>query len=74
VLDLEMPVMTGRELLAALRAHPSRREIPIMITSGSGSRDGLAGLPFFAKPLAADALLEAVHKVLAPHRLPTGVR
>ena len=61
VLDLDMPVMNGWQLLDELRAHASRRQIPVIVTSGSKPRrELLGGRPFFPKPLVVDALLSAI--------------
>lgn len=61
LLDLRMPVMSGRELLAALRAHPRHRSIPVVLMTGDavdGRRVGAAGL--VRKPFEAGTLLKAV--------------
>src|SRR3979411_2306635 len=54
LLDLQMPVMNGRELLQRLRATPETKEIPVVIISGFGfeweaelmGAQGYGGKPF----------------------------
>ena len=69
VMDLSLPVMDGRAALAALRADPRTRELPVVVLSGeAGARaldpaaEGWAA--FLAKPCTSDGLLEAVRRVL----------
>ena len=67
VLDLNMPVMTGRELLAALRKTPLLSVIPTLIVSGETSRipEPTKGTAFVAKPFETKAVLEAAERLLA---------
>jgi CheY-like chemotaxis protein len=66
LLDVQMPVMDGWELLRQLRVHPRGRHIPVIVTSAADiPRDRLEGVPFFPKPLVVDALLAAVQTHLA---------
>lgn len=66
--DLVMPEMTGRELIAALKARPGTPKMLVM----SGYEDPAvmpgdplpAGTTFLAKPFTSEALLEAVRAVL----------
>ena len=54
LLDLQMPVMNGRELLQKLRGAPDTKEIPVVIISGFGfeweaelmGAQGYIGMPF----------------------------
>src|SRR3954464_13934034 len=61
LLDLQMPVMNGRELLQRVRGAPEPREIPVVIISGFGfeweaelmGAQGYIGKPFEARELEA---------------------
>jgi len=69
VMDLSLPVMDGRAALAALRADPRTRELPVVVLSGESAARALdpAGegwAAFVAKPCTADGLVSAVRRVL----------
>ena len=53
LLDVQMPEMTGHEALAALKADPATRDIPVVFLSGSGTGDDVV-----------DALREGAHDYL----------
>src|SRR3981081_250051 len=65
LLDLQMPVMNGRELLQKLRATPETKEIPVVIISGFGfeweaelmGAQGYVGKPF--EPLELEKTMAA---------------
>jgi len=50
ILDLLMPVMTGQELVEAMRKVPSFAEVPIVISTSAPDR-APAGLPVIPKPI-----------------------
>ncbi len=70
ITDLEMPRMTGYELMVQLRQSPSTRRIPVMVvTSRAGAKhrdraikEGAAA--FLTKPVQEDQLLAAVEKLI----------
>src|SRR5215813_6446050 len=70
ITDLEMPRMTGYELMAQLRQSPSTRRIPVMVvTSRAGAKhrdramkEGSAA--FLTKPVQEDQLLTAVEQLM----------
>ncbi|HVY60466.1 MAG TPA: response regulator, partial [Planctomycetota bacterium] len=65
VVDLAMPVMDGRKLLAAVRADPELARIPAVIVSAYLPPDGLdLGFPVetIAKPANLRQLLDAVRR------------
>lgn len=70
ITDLEMPRMTGYELMAQLRQSPSTKRIPVMVvTSRAGAKhrdramkEGAAG--FLTKPVQEDQLLAAVEQLM----------
>ncbi len=70
ITDLEMPRMTGYELMTQLRQSPTTRRIPVMVvTSRAGAKhrdralkEGAAA--FLTKPVQEDQLLAAVEQLL----------
>jgi CheY-like chemotaxis protein len=50
ILDLLMPVMTGQELLEAIRAVPALESLPVLIATSAPAR-APAGVPVIAKPI-----------------------
>ncbi len=70
ITDLEMPRMTGYELMAQLRQTPSTRRIPVMVvTSRAGAKHRDRALKegasaFLTKPVQEDQLLAAVEQLM----------
>jgi chemosensory pili system protein ChpA (sensor histidine kinase/response regulator) len=70
ITDLEMPRMTGYELMVQLRQSPSTRRIPVMVvTSRAGAKhrdramkEGASA--FLTKPVQEDQLIAAVEQLL----------
>ncbi len=70
ITDLEMPRMTGYELMVQLRQSPSTRRIPVMVvTSRAGAKhrdramkEGAAA--FLTKPVQEDQLIAAVEQLM----------
>jgi chemosensory pili system protein ChpA (sensor histidine kinase/response regulator) len=70
ITDLEMPRMTGYELMAQLRQSPATRRIPVMVvTSRAGAKhrdraikEGAAA--FLTKPVQEDQLIAAVEQLM----------
>ena len=60
VLDLSMPIMTGRELLAKLHEDARFESIPVMIISGEGDARDLGETQVLKKPLDVARLLEII--------------
>lgn len=64
LLDLNMPKMDGREALAAIKADPRLRRIPVVIlTTSTAEADMVKGYDlgaasYIAKPVTFDALVE----------------
>lgn len=71
LLDLNMPVMNGRELLSALREDPSLHGIPVIVMTSSVHPDDvreayrLCANCYVRKPLDLDHFEELVRKVQA---------
>ena len=70
ITDLEMPRMTGYELMVQLRQSPSTRRIPVMVVTsraGAKHRDRAmkeGAVAFLTKPVQEDQLMEAVEKLI----------
>jgi chemosensory pili system protein ChpA (sensor histidine kinase/response regulator) len=70
ITDLEMPRMTGYELMTQLRQSPATRRIPVMVvTSRAGAKHRDRALKegasaFLTKPVQEDQLLAAVEKLM----------
>jgi chemosensory pili system protein ChpA (sensor histidine kinase/response regulator) len=70
ITDLEMPRMTGYELMVQLRQNPSTRRIPVLVvTSRAGAKhrdramkEGAAA--FLTKPVQEDQLIHAVEELM----------
>ena len=76
ITDLEMPRMTGYELMVQLRQSPTTRRIPVMVvTSRAGAKhrdraikEGAAA--FLTKPVQEDQLIAAVEKLMGTEARP----
>jgi chemosensory pili system protein ChpA (sensor histidine kinase/response regulator) len=70
ITDLEMPRMTGYELMVQLRQSPTTRRIPVMVVTsraGAKHRDRAmkeGATAFLTKPVQEDQLLVAVEKLI----------
>jgi CheY-like chemotaxis protein len=62
VLDLCMPVMTGWQVIEALRRDERLSGIPVVVTSADA---GPAGMRVVPKPFHPDALLAEIHHAIA---------
>jgi CheY-like chemotaxis protein len=62
LLDQMMPKMDGKQVLTALRADESTKDIPVLVLSGMSreSPDEWPGAVFVGKPFAPDALIEHI--------------
>ena len=71
LLDLHLPDMGGRDLLAVLRREASTSEIPVVIVSADATPDQVARLTsdgvaaYLTKPIDVSELLGTVDRVLA---------
>jgi len=70
ITDLEMPRMTGYELMVQLRQSPSTRRIPVMVVTsraGAKHRDRAlkeGAVAFLTKPVQEDQLIAAVEQLI----------
>jgi CheY-like chemotaxis protein len=65
VIDLAMPAMSGEAFCAALHLDPQMDDLRVVLYSARGDLEEVAcrlGVPFVAKPNAADLLLYAAHR------------
>jgi len=68
--DLNMPVMGGLEMIAALKDDPSLRDVPIVVISTEGSEERIGGLKergiaaFLRKPFRPEAIKALVVQIL----------
>jgi CheY-like chemotaxis protein len=66
LLDLNMPLKDGREVLREIRAHPELRRLPLVVFTTSradtdiGKIYDLGANSFIAKPMAFDALVNVM--------------
>lgn len=69
LLDFDLPMMNGYELLLQLRGDFDLRKVPVIMLAGKGSRGAMKELPlhvsaFLEKPVPGFRVLEAVSGVL----------
>lgn len=73
LLDLEMPVMTGWELLEVIGRYHRLASIPVVITSGSHTASEIVLRPpilaFLPKPASFTVLLDIVRRTAPSYRL-----
>jgi CheY-like chemotaxis protein len=69
ILDLNLPRLSGHEVLAAMRAHSSTRRIPVaVLTTSSAESDveksyDLGANCFLTKPVEIDQFIHVVHSI-----------
>ena len=72
VSDLNMPNMTGLELIRAMQADESLKEIPVLVASSEGAREDIAkhagASGYIAKPVRKGALEEKLKQILQQRR------
>jgi DNA-binding response OmpR family regulator len=75
VSDYEMPIMTGFELVHALRRDPALRQIPVIMLTARDSKRDMAQMraagasAYLVKPFAQDKCIALVERTLAERRL-----
>jgi CheY-like chemotaxis protein len=64
--DLQMPMMTGMEMIGQLKAHLDTRDIPIVVVTGNGSEESRAAaleagcVGFLTKPVEPEEFLAQI--------------
>ena len=69
LLDLQMPVMNGREVLQRMRATPEQQEIPVVIISGFGfewEAELMGAQGYVGKPFEPEELEKTIAALLKP--------
>src|SRR5881394_636252 len=69
LLDLQMPVMNGREMLQRMRATPELKEVPVVIISGFGfewEAELMGAQGYIGKPFEPEELQKTIAKLLRP--------
>jgi two-component system, chemotaxis family, chemotaxis protein CheY len=67
--DVNMPGMSGLELLGAIKSDPALKHLPVVIISAIvdpsaiGSAKSLGAVGWITKPISADALLATIRKI-----------
>ncbi len=70
LLDATMPVMDGIEALAALKANPVTRDIPVVMLGADFVKDNVAratqlgAVKFISKPFTGDALVASLSEFI----------
>jgi CheY-like chemotaxis protein len=70
LLDLNLPGLSGHELLAAIRGEPAGAELPVIVVTATGEEGradalGAGADDYVTKPFGPAALLEKVARLLA---------
>jgi CheY-like chemotaxis protein len=74
VSDYDMPVMTGFEMVHALKRDPETREIPVVMLSmlpDEGTGERLGAVDYVVKPIREQALVSRIGEVLRHRPSPT---
>ena len=74
LLDLQMPVMNGREMLQRMRATPELKEVPVVIISGFGfewEAELMGAQGYIGKPFEAQDLEATIANLLRPRLVTT---
>jgi CheY-like chemotaxis protein len=69
LLDLQMPVMNGRELLQRMRATPELEDLPVVIISGFGfewEAELMGAQGYIGKPFEPEELERTIAGLLKP--------
>ncbi len=69
IVDINMPVMGGEEMIARMREDPELKEIPVIVVSTEGSRARIErlehmGVAFIHKPFTAETVRDTINNIL----------
>ena len=74
LLDLQMPVMNGREMLQRMRATPELKDVPVVIISGFGfewEAELMGAQGYIGKPVERQELEQTIANLLKPRLVST---
>jgi CheY-like chemotaxis protein len=68
LLDLDLPVISGLDILRKLRADDATKDLPVLVVTGAEGREieealALGATGIFPKPIAAEGLLKRLREV-----------
>jgi len=69
LLDLQMPVMNGREMLQRMRVTPELKDLPVVIISGFGfewEAELMGAQGYIGKPFEPEELQKTIANLLRP--------
>jgi CheY-like chemotaxis protein len=75
LLDLQMPVMNGREMLQRMRAEPELKDVPVVIISGFGfewEAELMGAQGYIGKPFEPEELEKTIANLLRPKLVSVG--
>lgn len=69
IVDINMPVMDGEEMIRRAREHPDLRDVPLMVVSTEGSQTRISrlighGARFVRKPFTPEVLRDVVSELV----------
>jgi two-component system chemotaxis response regulator CheY len=69
LVDINMPVMNGEEMIAAMQADPALRAVPTIVISTEGSQTRIErlkgqGVRFVHKPFSPEAIRDTVRQLI----------
>lgn len=69
IVDINMPVMNGEEMVDHMKAHEETRDIPIIVISTEGSETRIArllekGADFIRKPFSPEIIRDKIRNVI----------
>ncbi len=70
--DINMPIMTGEEMIDRMRQNPAWRDLPVIVVSTEGSQTRIEqlrqkGARFIHKPFAPEVVREVVQEIIGIH-------
>ncbi len=69
ILDINMPVMNGEDMMIRMREYPETRDIPVIVVSTEGSKTRIEnlvkmGATFIRKPFSPEIIRDAINQKL----------